>query len=256
MHPRTGGGDSATHAGNARYAGSSPPVRGNRDAAGDLRGPPGSIPARGEKHPTQSRPATRSAVHPPARGEGVRTRVYAPAVSGSSPRVRGTWGPLGFVLHLWRCIPARAGYPTSTPFHGGFWLPSGGVPRLIPHPAPAGVRSRAFPGADAIAKMASAARRWPCWRRARGVPSIPMRAIRSSFPRCVGAPFRVPLECGHCLHQVTSASSSLLHRNSWWAPAHAAFTSTATPRFCRRRRRRWVTRCLSRSARYRPPRSW
>ena len=26
-----------------------------------------------------------------------------------------------------------------------------------------------------------------------------------------------------------------------WAPAHAAFTSTTTPRFCRRRRRCWVT---------------
>jgi len=38
-------------------------------------------------------------------------------------------------------------------------------------------------------------------------------------------------------------------RNSWWARAHAAFTSTTTPRFCRRRRRFLVTRSLSRFAR-------
>ena len=38
--------------------------------------------------------------------------------------------------------------------------------------------------------------------------------------------------------------------------AQAAFTSTSTPRSCRRRRSRWVMRCLSRSSRYRPPRSW
>ena len=39
-------------------------------------------------------------------------------------------------------------------------------------------------------------------------------------------------------------------------PGQATFTSTSTPRLCKRRMRCWVTRCLSRSARYRPPRSW
>ena len=38
--------------------------------------------------------------------------------------------------------------------------------------------------------------------------------------------------------------------------AQAAFTSTSTPRSCRRRRSRWVMRCLSRSSRYLPPSSW
>ena len=40
------------------------------------------------------------------------------------------------------------------------------------------------------------------------------------------------------------------------APVQAAFTSTSTPRSCRRRRSRWVMRCLSRFSRYRPPSSW
>ena len=49
----------------------------------------------------------------------------------------------------------------------------------------------------------------------------------------------------------------ILERNygGWWW-LQAVFTSTSTPRWCSRRRRRWVVRCLSRSARYRPPRSW
>ena len=58
------------------------------------------------------------------------------------------------------------------------------------------------------------------------------------------------------LDNLSDLGDPCLHRNSRWAPAHAAFTSTTTPRFCRRRRRFWVTRSLSRSARYRPPRSW
>ena len=44
--------------------------------------------------------------------------------------------------------------------------------------------------------------------------------------------------------------------NSRRSLIQAAFTSTSTPRACRRRRSRWVMRCLSRSSRYRPPRSW
>ena len=55
---------------------------------------------------------------------------------------------------------------------------------------------------------------------------------------------------------VEAAVDAFLLGNSRRSLIQAAFTSTSTPRACRRRRSRWVMRCLSRSSRYRPPRSW
>ena len=104
------------------------------------------------------------------------------------------------------------------------------------HRADAGRRDRAARSPDP--QPASCRRSFRRGYRARAAPSTRHhwrpRPDRQPVPGCVGR------------------KKKLSER----PPGQATFTSTSTPRLCKRRMRCWVTRCLSRSARYRPPRSW
>ena len=129
----------------------------------------------------------------------------------------------------------------------------------------AGVRAcaRAVPGSGGAG--ARRRRRSRQHRRDPLLPGAPRGSAREHRTRAAarpgprhGAQARRGAARGHLAARAVARVCQRLARKKLRdvAPVQAAFTSTSTPRSCRRRRRRWVTRCLSRSARYRPPRSW
>ncbi len=109
VHPRACGEHLAESLGEMRTGGSSPRLRGTREAPRELGVLQRFIPAPAGNTSLSCQARSASAVHPRACGEH-RHRVDAPPIScGSSPRLRGTRFQIGAHLGLARFIPAPAG---------------------------------------------------------------------------------------------------------------------------------------------------
>ena len=114
VHPRACGGTPRSRRAPLRRAGASPRVRGNPGVVTALVDGGGCIPARAGE-PTYRRshcPASR--VHPRACGGTAVQLGLLLLASGASPRVRGNLGASPPTSRALRCIPARAGEPSTT----------------------------------------------------------------------------------------------------------------------------------------------
>ena len=94
--------------------GSSPRVRGKRDAAGGLQRPDRLIPACAGKTSPPSSPPSKAWAHPRVCGENQKWSVVRVARLGSSPRVRGKRGRSAMPVSTGRLIPACAGKTART----------------------------------------------------------------------------------------------------------------------------------------------
>ena len=88
-HPRACGENATPCRSRARFAGSSPRVRGKRPHPRRRRGPVRLIPARAGKTAPASSASSSGSAHPRTCGENQRTLRYPRHQAGSSPRVRG-----------------------------------------------------------------------------------------------------------------------------------------------------------------------
>ena len=122
------------------------------------------------------------------------------------------------------------------------------LPRVLTEVCAAKVTRRAPSGRIRRGKMWAAARNFSCGVRKGGVPP---RIAVGAIPEPAN-----PNRGCRCASSRAAAVQAVRKKLRAALLVQAAFTSTSTPRFRRRRRRLWVTRCLSRSGRYRPPRSW
>ena len=116
VHPRAGGEHPLCPWDPSRLAGSSPRGRGTRQTESTSQQNVRFIPARAGNTQTHesSESAVRFTVHPRAGGEhGQLLRGHEDG-SGSSPRGRGTRGPLSGAIAARRFIPARAGNTEQT----------------------------------------------------------------------------------------------------------------------------------------------
>ena len=108
-HPRACGEHYNGQTKNFKVTGSSPRMRGTRQTVHRLRRPAGIIPAHAGN---TSRPCMMPSLvqdHPRACGEHYRTGVVPFAVSGSSPRMRGTQHVCWYFCVIHGIIPAHAG---------------------------------------------------------------------------------------------------------------------------------------------------
>ena len=132
-HPRACGENRTACAPSRTTCGSSPRVRGKRDARMRACHRCGLIPARAGKTSTWCSSIARPRAHPRACGENGKLTAQLHEGSGSSPRVRGKLDATGGVTSFFGLIPARAG-KTPRPQ----WL--SGRPRA--HPRACGENSR------------------------------------------------------------------------------------------------------------------
>ena len=109
VHPRGRGEHVVTASAVLAATGSSPRARGtpvhHRRGARGLR----FIPAGAGNTPSTCRAQPSNTVHPRGRGEHAQPHAQHRLVTGSSPRARGTRGPLELALWITRFIPAGAG---------------------------------------------------------------------------------------------------------------------------------------------------
>ncbi len=109
VHPRVCGEHSDGEEGNLSPRGSSPRVRGTRKAVSEVLSRSRFIPACAGNTPTMPFRLIRHPVHPRVCGEHLIPCATSSAVSGSSPRVRGTPGIVQWTGTNFRFIPACAG---------------------------------------------------------------------------------------------------------------------------------------------------
>ena len=108
-HPRACGENPSPSFARASSHGSSPRVRGKRDARMRACHRCGLIPARAGKTSPEQRPQGTTRAHPRACGENRAVSTKSASADGSSPRVRGKLCPGYHVLIEHGLIPARAG---------------------------------------------------------------------------------------------------------------------------------------------------
>ena len=109
VHPRACGEHRRRPAVIARWAGSSPRVRGTHGQWQPERARPRFIPARAGNTTSSSKKGTSRTVHPRACGEHAPRARSRQSLLGSSPRVRGTLVDFTRYRVRQRFIPARAG---------------------------------------------------------------------------------------------------------------------------------------------------
>ena len=114
VHPRVCGEPSVQGGEPPGRAGPSPRVRGTLRHAARARDRRRSIPACAGNPPTAARRPKRAQVHPRVCGEPLHSHARDHAVTGPSPRVRGTRRPAGVGAGRGGSIPACAGNPTCT----------------------------------------------------------------------------------------------------------------------------------------------
>ncbi len=136
VHPRACGERVDRQYRSSAQLGSSPRVRGTRYHLHDLLRPARFIPARAGNASSQNAYPPRYSVHPRACGERRPSPALCTAVSGSSPRVRGTLSMRRRRKTASRFIPARAGNAVG-------WC-RGSSPRPV-HPRACGERRRIAP---------------------------------------------------------------------------------------------------------------
>ena len=116
VHPRACGEHELIEHPGVACSGSSPRVRGTRLTVATWGGSSRFIPARAGNAVSPTSAPRRVSVHPRACGERMAGGLMVAAVTGSSPRVRGTRGTCGPPGRMARFIPARAGNaPGPTP---------------------------------------------------------------------------------------------------------------------------------------------
>ena len=108
-HPRACGENKHNRYQSIPHAGSSPRVRGKRDAGRHVAAPRRLIPARAGKTTSSSTRRRVSTAHPRACGENFRLICSLFFPTGSSPRVRGKLLTLPVTNRFRGLIPARAG---------------------------------------------------------------------------------------------------------------------------------------------------
>ena len=119
-HPRVCGENSGEISGELSGTGSSPRVRGKPLMRSPRYVLTGLIPACAGKTPSPALNTSPWRAHPRVCGENPLARFPQPAMSGSSPRVRGKPGVGGFRWGFWGLIPACAGktrLPTRNLLH-------------------------------------------------------------------------------------------------------------------------------------------
>ena len=109
VHPRAGGEHSRASCCAAAWVGSSPRGRGTHDTLETVDDPPRFIPARAGNTPPKPPFPDRRSVHPRAGGEHAWSCERLAALTGSSPRGRGTHTGTAGHHRARRFIPARAG---------------------------------------------------------------------------------------------------------------------------------------------------
>ena len=147
-HPRACGEHIVALRFSSAWSGSSPRVRGTRQAAQPPRLCGRIIPARAGNTLHGEHARKESPDHPRACGEHIIRLITGGRVDGSSPRVRGTRFHTGPRTYAWRIIPARAGNTFAVPKCGDpsadhpracgehtfervlFMLPTGSSPRV------------------------------------------------------------------------------------------------------------------------------
>ena len=117
-HPRVCGENREDPAPGGRPAGSSPRVRGKREAICHIRLSAGLIPACAGKTDSTPTPSCTTTAHPRVCGENSRAASIGATLSGSSPRVRGKQGGLDAGGRARGLIPACAGKTRLMGFQG------------------------------------------------------------------------------------------------------------------------------------------
>ena len=200
---------------NAPSTGSSPRVRGKRDAAFAGWGSPRLIPARAGKTWAAWSTSSPPPAHPRACGENPILHASSAAGSGSSPRVRGKRRRGSAQAHEVRLIPARAGKTArgaapsrsggAHPRACGENVPASGSPVTVPGSSP---RVRGKHEDDAADPRKSRL--------------IPARAGKTTRSPCSGCPRGAhPRACGENLSKTSPRSPP-----SWLIPARAGKTCT------------------------------
>ena len=109
VHPRACGEQRPIRRPASGTTGSSPRMRGTVSPADDTYCANRFIPAHAGNSSGAVRGILCHPVHPRACGEQQLARALRAVAGGSSPRMRGTAGPIGVHVPIWRFIPAHAG---------------------------------------------------------------------------------------------------------------------------------------------------
>ena len=109
VHPRARGEQRASERLKSSLPGSSPRTRGTEPVFGPMVEYDRFIPAHAGNRPAPGTDRAQPSVHPRARGEQAAGEDAREVKAGSSPRTRGTGGPVPHLRQVGRFIPAHAG---------------------------------------------------------------------------------------------------------------------------------------------------